>query len=176
MVSCGEDLFCCGAQFNDGRCRCPRYGGNGAFTITPGKAQATVAVSDAPFTMSPTDARLVRRASARAMLSARGERTVGDKILLGFSIGVPLAMVAAIGTYFFVLFNRVRKAGPAPDTWSIDDSLQSKNEERNSGGSDEVLARRGDNGVPARRGDNRPTTSTPPPRAPPLAYVEEPWT
>lgn len=167
MVSCGEDLFCCGAQFNDGKCRCPRYGGRGAFTITPGKVQTTVAVSDASFTVSPTDARLVRRASARAMLSARGDRIVGDMILLGFSIGVPLAMVAAIGTYLFVLFNRVRKAGPPPDTWSIDESLQSENEERTSGGDDGVPAWNADDEMPARRSDTRPTTP---------AYVEEPWT
>ena len=167
MISCGEGLFCCGAQFNDGKCRCPRYGGSGAFTITSGKVQTTVTVSDASFTVPPTHARLVRRGSARAMLSARRERNVGDKIVLGASIGLPLAIVAVIGTYSLVLMYRWRKAGPHPDPWSIDESLQSENEERTLGG---------DDGVSTRRGYDNPTTSTPPPRTPPPAYVEEPWT
>lgn len=161
MVSCGDDLFCCGAQFNDGDCGCPRYGGRGAFSITPSQAQTIVAISDASFTVSPTYARLGR---AMAKISARGGRTVGEKVRLWLTI----AVVASVGIYCFTLFTRLREAAPGPDLWSIDESMESEDDKRTSKRDDGMPSRRGSDKVASRKSDDRPTASTPPPpRAPP---------
>ncbi|KAH8903142.1 hypothetical protein BR93DRAFT_931574 [Coniochaeta sp. PMI_546] len=52
MASCGGDRFCCGHDFDEGKCNCSSNGG--AFTINPGRAQTVLGVSDTSFTGSPT--------------------------------------------------------------------------------------------------------------------------
>ena len=52
MQACGNNQYCCGGDFNDGRCNCAP--GNGAFTVRDGKAQTIVGVPGSPPTGAPT--------------------------------------------------------------------------------------------------------------------------
>ncbi|KAK1779671.1 hypothetical protein QBC45DRAFT_130264 [Copromyces sp. CBS 386.78] len=77
LAACGNDRFCCAADFNEGKCDCSSKDDRvGPFIISAGLAQTIIQVSDTTFTGSPSLSIASTRASTnKATVTGTGTTT-----------------------------------------------------------------------------------------------------